>query len=338
MRQPLRANRWDDGSGRGGVRGGRDCRAGRRAPARGGRAQQPAVVPPGPIAVQQQQALNAREILSLGLSLVGFDRNRQEVGDKLNERRFRAFYGVGASALLAMYNDLSPNPPELTRFLMTINWLKLYDTEHVLSGRWDLHENTIRPALKNCSESIQSLKGTKVVWGTFDEDEVFLITVDGVHCRIREVRKDPGAKWYDHKSNGPGLAYELGIALRSNRLVWINGPFPASRHDITIFRSKDSPGNGLIDQIPDGKRAIGDSGYRGEPNKVSVTRQGDSDAVKRFKARARSRHETFNGRIKGFKILDCAFRHGFERHKTVFEAVCLCVQYDIENGNGLFEI
>jgi DDE superfamily endonuclease len=281
--------------------------------------------------------LDANSIRYQGLNLVGFDRDRQAVGDNWNSRRFRSFFGVGERALAAMYNNLNPKP-DLDKFLMTINWLKLYDTEHVLSGRWGLHENTIRTILKKHSESIQGLKAMKVVWGDFDDEEVFLLTVDGVHCRIQEVRKDPGAKWYDHKTHGPGLSYELGIAIRSNRLVWINGPFPASRHDITTFRSDDNPGNGLKDSIPEGKRAIGDSGYRGEPTKVAVTREGDSDEVKRFKARAKARHETFNGRIKSFKILDTAFRHGFERHKTVFEAVCICVQYDIENGHGLFEI
>lgn len=275
--------------------------------------------------------LSSDRMLFLGLSLVGFDHDRQKVSDTWNTRRFRAFYGVGDQALTCLYNNLAPKP-DLEKFLMTVSWMKLYETEHVLSGRWGIHENTIRPILKKNSEAIQRLKETKVVWGDFNEDEVFLLSVDGVHCRIQEVRKDPGAKWYDHKSNGPGVAYELGIAIRSNRLVWINGPFPASRHDITTFR------DGLKDQIPDGKRAIGDSGYRGEPTKVAVTRDADSDEVKKFKARAKARHETFNARIKNFKILDSAFRHGFERHKTVFEAVCICVQYDIENGHGLFEI
>jgi hypothetical protein len=283
------------------------------------------------------QQVDAESIRYLGLSLVGFDRDRQRVGDNWNTRRFRAFYGIGEQALACLYNTLVPKV-DLEKLLMTVNWLKLYDTEHVLSARWGLHENTLRPILKNYSESIQELKERKVLWGNFDEDEIFLVSVDGVHCRIQEIRKDPGAKWYSHKFNGPALSYELGIAIRSNRLVWINGPFPASRHDITTFRSEHNPGDGLMNRIPDGKRAIGDSGYKGEPAKVSVTRDGDSDDVKKFKARAKSRHETFNSRIKSFKILDNAFRHGFERHKTVFEAVCICVQYDIENGHGLFEV
>jgi hypothetical protein len=283
--------------------------------------------------------LDEKDVLSLGLSLVGFKGDRQNVGDTLNNRRFRAFYGVGPKALARLFNDLHANKPDIVKYMMAVNWLKLYDTEHVLSARWDVSENRLRDILKQYAAMIQGLKQSKVTWGNFDEDEVFIISVDGVHCKIQEVRKDPGAKWFSHKSNGPGVSYELGIAIRSNSLVWINGPFPASRHDITIFRSPDDPDNGLMARIPEGKRAIGDSGYKGEPTKVSITRDGDSYEVKRFKARVKSRHETFNSRIKSFAILNMPFRHDcFDLHKTVFEAVCICVQYDIENGHGLFNV
>jgi DDE superfamily endonuclease len=227
---------------------------------------------------------------------------------------------------------------DLRYFLITINWLKLYDTEHVLAGRWKLDESTIRNHVKKHLDAIQSLKETKVVWGGFEDEEIFIISVDGVHCRIQEVHTHPGAEWYSHKSNSAGVTYELGIAIRSNRLVWLSGPFPASQHDVTTFRSVEDPDASLKSKIPDGKRAIGDSGYKGEPSKIAITHQGDSAAVKCFKARVKSRHETFNARLKSFNVLDTAFRHGFDQHKRAFESVCICVQYDIENGHGLFEV
>ena len=91
--------------------------------------------------------------------------------------------------------------------------------------------------------------------------------------------------------------------------------------------------------IPKGKRAIADSGYAGEDNiSVSVTRENDSKEVKELKARAKSRHETFNARIKSYTILDTVFRHPISLHQTVFESVCVLTQYDIENGHGLFEV
>lgn len=350
-RLPLRGGRGRTLSG-GGLVGGRghddSVRAGRGN--RGGRHQRglhppppmpiPLLLPPAPPPPHAPplNMLNEEAVLSLGLSLVGFPDFRQR-SEVVNVRRFRAFYGVSPKALAALYADLYNIMPKMdtTKFFMTINWLKLYDSEHVLSGRWMLNEDTLRLQIREYVANIQQLKELKVQWGGFDDDEVFIISVDGIHCRIQEVRKDPGAKWYSHKTNSAGVTYELGIAIRSNRLVWIKGPFPASRHDITTFRSPDDPVNGLKAQIPEHKRAIGDSGYKGEP-KITVTRAGDSREVKHFKGRVKSRHETFNSRLKSFKILDSTFRHGFEQHQKAFESVCICVQYDIENGHGLFEV
>jgi hypothetical protein len=278
--------------------------------------------------------LDDQSLLSLGLTLAGFPEFRQKVDDNLKMRRFRAFFGMSPKAMVALYHDLITVFPKVDpgKLLMTMNWLKLYDTEHVMAGRWGLDEETIRRHVSKYIATIQELKQAKIVWGEFNEDDTFIITVDGTHCRIQEVRTDPGAKWYSHKFNAAGVTYELGIAIRSNQLVWINGPFPASQHDITTFRL------GLKAMIPNGKRAIGDSGYKGEPTKIAISRDGDSDLVKKFKARAKSRHETFNRRLKSFMILDRQFRHGFDNHKAVFESVCICLQYDIESGHGLFEV
>ena len=72
----------------------------------------------------------------------------------------------------------------------------------------------------------------------------------------------------------------------------MNGPFYASKSDITIFRFRDgdekNPGPNLRDKIPKGKRAVADSGYRGEDGKTcSITRQSDTKEMKEFKARAK---------------------------------------------------
>jgi hypothetical protein len=167
-----------------------------------------------------------------------------------------------------------------------------------------------------------------------NSNDIFVISVDGTHCRINEPRREPSAKWYSKKFSQAGVSYELGIAIHANQLVWINGPFPASEHDITIYR-KDG---GLKSKIPEGKRLVGDEGYKGESETISTRNKLDSVAVKTFKRRARARHETFNGRLKNFKILAERFRHGVVKHKTAFEAVCVMVQYEMENGHPMFAV
>jgi hypothetical protein len=107
----------------------------------------------------------------------------------------------------------------------------------------------------------------------------------------------------------------------------MKGPKPASTHDITIYREE------LKNKIPAGKRAIGDKGYRGEPNTISTPSSRDPEELRRFKSRARARHESFNGRIKNFKCLAERFRHGKHKHQICFEAVCVIVQYQLDMMN-----
>lgn len=128
------------------------------------------------------------------------------------------------------------------------------------------------------------------------------------------------------------MSYELAIDIFENKLVWIKGPFKAGTNDISIFRKL------LIHMIPKGKKLIGDSGYRGEPEIIATASTYNSASLKNFKKRARARHEDFNGQIKKFAILSTTFRHNLKLHKTVFTAVSVLVQYDVENGNVLMDI
>jgi SRSO17 transposase len=93
-----------------------------------------------------------------------------------------------------------------------------------------------------------------------------------MHCRINEPRTQPSVGWYSKKYNKAGLSYELGIAIRENKLVWINGPFPVGQNDLTIYRKPD----GLKDKIPQGKKVVGDESYRAEPNTISTRNPFDS--------------------------------------------------------------
>mmetsp|Transcript_2173 Transcript_2173/g.4885 ORF Transcript_2173/g.4885 Transcript_2173/m.4885 type:complete len:352 (-) Transcript_2173:49-1104(-) len=299
---------------------------------------------------QQEPKYSVDELRLKGLLFCGFTEERQrKVKSDRNERRFRGCYGVSSLAISKVVKDLiqeiSAKKFDLKYFFLALYWLKAYPRYVQMEGPWNFCPETIGPRVKEYTAALQRLKKKKIKWFSDEEikDDVFIVSVDGVHCRIQEARRDPGSKWYSHKSHGAALAYELGISVRSDRLVWINGPFPASRHDLSIFRygagTKDNPGRNLKSMIPAGKRAIADSAYAGEDNNtVSVTREGDSAEVKELKARAKSRHETFNSRIKSFAILSTEFRHPRSVHQAVMESVCTLVQYDIESGHGLFEL
>lgn len=88
--------------------------------------------------------------------------------------------------------------------------------------------------------------------------------------------------------------------------------------------------------MPAGKKVIADRMYKDAV--CAIRNPLDTLVVAEFKRRARARHENFNGRLKTFKALGSRFRHGHEKHKAVFEAVCVIVQYELENGHPLFDV
>ncbi len=71
-----------------------------------------------------------------------------------------------------------------------------------------------------------------------DDIPVFVITVDGVHCRVHEPKhptKSKDKRYYSHKFKQSALNYELGVFVFDDALVSLNGSSKASQHDISIF-------------------------------------------------------------------------------------------------------
>ena len=80
---------------------------------------------------------------------------------------------------------------------------------------------------------IAALKSGKINFSFLDfpDDQIFLLTVDGVNFTINEPRgKDTGARWYDHKSHSAGIRYEVALDIRQSKILWINGPYPGEKN------------------------------------------------------------------------------------------------------------
>ena len=94
--------------------------------------------------------------------------------------------------------------------------------------------------------------------------------------------------------------------------------------------------------IPKDKLAIADRGYekKAYDNMLSTPNPFDDPDVKKLKKRARSRQESFNSRLKNFKILDYPFRgkDKLEQHRTAFEATTVICQTQLDCGSVLFDV
>ena len=113
--------------------------------------------------------------------------------------------------------------------------------------------------------------------------------MDGTDFLVCRSKK---RKYWSHKFKAPGLRYEIGIAIQSGDIVWVNGPFPCGEYaDLTIFRG------GLKNKLRYCQEKIeADRGYRGEPDYIELPDDHGGAGIQQVKAkqRLRSRHETCN--------------------------------------------
>ena len=296
---------------------------------------------------------NRAKLLAFGLTLVGFDKSRQTCREALCVRRFRAHYGVSPAAIKALITDLERYQPGKTidevSLFMAVSWLRLYATEEVMAGRWGFGKQHCRETVSDYVSRIRALKPIKITFEGLDPNCAYL-PVDTVHVRSQEFRCSPDSKWWSHKFNGPGLSFEVVNDPIDGYIRWINGPEPASTHDITFLRGgkkgqeKNWDKSSLYFNVPNHARLVGDSAYSGQADKVTTTKDAHKPATKKLFARMKSMQETCFKRLKDFKVLRESFRHGkgttdkLAKIELAFEAVAVLCQYDFENGLRLFEV
>jgi hypothetical protein len=165
----------------------------------------------------------------------------------------------------------------------------------------------------------------------YDNGSTCKISVDGTDCPIREPTEF-SSRWYSHKFRGAGLRYELGICIQSGWVVWKNGPFPCG-----LFPDTKIVKRALVLELLPGEMFIADRGYR-DGRTYADTPTGFNNPSERMKSIVRARHESFNSRVKKYKILSTVFRNKREVHYIAFHAIVNILQLEIENGYSLYKV
>ena len=65
-------------------------------------------------------------------------------------------------------NNKKNNKNMLKHIMMTLCWFKLYETEHVMAGRWEFGEEYCQKTVRSIAYKIQCLKAKKIQFGRFD--------------------------------------------------------------------------------------------------------------------------------------------------------------------------
>lgn len=155
------------------------------------------------------------EFVEIGLTLLGTSKQRlRNTKYSKNVERFRANFGVGPAACSAVFRDLQTTSiqdaridlPNRIFFLLAVHWLCAYPKEAEASVRFNKDEKTLREHIKEYVNAIAALKDEKIVWNINNNPETFLISVDGVHFRCYEPRKQPNARWCSYKFKSAAFA------------------------------------------------------------------------------------------------------------------------------------
>lgn len=149
------------------------------------------------------------------------------------------------------------------------------------------------------------------------------VTLDGTDFKIMEPTVF-SPKWFSHKFHGPGVRYEVGLSIGSADIVWASGGFPcgewpdfAIAKNLYLYYAKDEV-------------TLADKGYRFKHYFKQPSNNSEHSLL--------ARHETLNGRLKHFEILNQRFRNDLKKHPPVFHACVNIIQICIQNGERLFEI
>ena len=271
---------------------------------------------------------------------------------------FTSDFGASPHVVAVIFSDLQTTDiaaakihdattDDLDHLFFALQFLKVYPTEGQRQNKWHQCDRVLRDNCWDLLLRLQALKATKIVWPTAAEigDNTWIGTVDGTHVKTQEpthpdLPKDPKA--FSYKSQAAGESYEIAVLLWESRIIWINGPYPASYHDARIFAM---PG-GLAQKLrASGLKMIGDRGYGGNSDTISTMNSRDSPEVSKLKTRARMRQEAVNSKIKTLRVTDSnGFRHrgehtdGQSKFKICFEAAVVVTQYKMEINEPLFDI
>ena len=113
--------------------------------------------------------LRATDILFKGLQAVGASARHCSNDTSLSKRvrRFKACFGSHPLVIARNWHDLREIDTErnLSRYFMSLFWLKIYPTEALLACKFNLHEETVRLWCWFYAECLQVLSQSKVrIW------------------------------------------------------------------------------------------------------------------------------------------------------------------------------
>jgi len=296
--------------------------------------------------------LSPNAVLEKGLEFVNA-KVTARCSDDGKKAMFQKLYGSSPLVLATQWYDLittdirdakleekDKSMAGFKRFMIAHNFLwEYHKNAQCLAARFHMCERLARgEPVWFWVRKIAALKVKKIVWPagfSRADGEKLPYTVDGVDFHTKEKSNETlnvDRKYYSVKFNKAGLKYQIVLSIVEPKCVSFTGPKKCSIHDTTVWRE-----SGVAEKTGPEKLGIADKGYAGAA-KLSAKNPREPKALRQFKCRALARHETFNGRLKMFGALSQTYKHDVDKHIFVFEAICVTVQYQMDNGSPIFDV
>lgn len=308
--------------------------------------------------------LTPNRVREIGLGYMNISKQQQErMSDAFKTEVFHLHYGSSPLDIAEIWFDLQQGDHEGATLTVKENCLlgfKHFMKAHfflwvyprnagLMATRFDMCERYCRGEhLFKWIRKLARLCAKKIKWdkslgkaGT----SMFLFSIDCTNLKTWEKRRhyhfNVDKRLYSSKSNLAGLKYEILMNITKSKCMNIVGPRLASEHDMEVFhleaKAKLLATPGAF-AIADGIYKPG-KGRKEEVDILAIQNSNDDDQLRAFKSRVRCRHESFNGQIKNFAFLQHTFRGtDYEKHGDYFRAICVIVQYQMDNGSPLFSV
>lgn len=260
------------------------------------------------------------------------------------DRKVRAFFGAPIVVLADIWQRIQPLDRKAAKekhLLWACVFLHVYSTEEIhcrIVGGAD--PKTFREWSWYMLEKVAGLKETVILldnrFDKWDQTNTCLMSIDGTDCPVQEPWPFD-SRWYSEKMNGPGVKYEVGVCIATGFIVWINGPFPASHNDSTIFK------NTLKVLLADDEGVEVDSGYKGD-EKFKTPTVAKSSGERKMKSVVRGRHENVNSALKVFNVLNLPFHHNNPRDQMMrkfglcFDSIAVITQLKFQHCGINYEV
>ena len=187
------------------------------------------------------------EFLQLGLRKMGFsDETIRRNKASTNVDRFKDNYYVKPCTCAKLFVDIQSedlgdariNNPKPLYLLLALFYLKKYPTKIMMAAFTDGCHKTALMQSRKYVVAIQALMNSTIRW-IFDDvgyDEIFIISVDGIHCPIFEPRTMPSSGWYSKKVYYMRLAWLFFGMLRQSSF---SSTIQTTKTTISIWRHQD---------------------------------------------------------------------------------------------------